>query len=211
MTYNANIPLSTDLISNSQTAILNNFGQLNAQYIKDHDGFNTGSGNGTGFHKKVTFVANISTPSISGAVSAIYPKAVSAVAEAYFVNSVGDSVMWRGGTGSGLVSVSGTPASPSPSGRIQFPIGSAPYTMMWGYKTVGSGTNVVTPVVFPFSGFANYCFNVQVTAVTSSPSVSANSAMAVQGPLSTSVTKTGFSVISSSSSTAAIYWFAIGN
>lgn len=211
MTYNANIPLSTDLISNSQTAILNNFGQLNAQYIKDHDGFNTGSGNGTGFHKKVTFVANISTPSISGAVSAIYPKAVSAVAEAYFINGVGDSVMWRGGNGTGLVSILGAPGTPS-QGGINWPCGTNGYTMIWGYAVVGSGTNVVTDITIAAGGFANNCFNVQITPITKDGITSADSSIAIVGPIpGPGLTRSQFQVISSSTHTSKIFYFAIGN
>lgn len=54
MTYNAGIPNANDFISNSQQQIKDNFGQLNTQFGIDHVAFNTGSGNGTGLHKKVT-------------------------------------------------------------------------------------------------------------------------------------------------------------
>ena len=72
MTYNAGIPQPTDLISNSQAQILANFAQINSQFGGttpttggDHDGFNNGSGNGTGMHNQVTFKANVSAPSLT--------------------------------------------------------------------------------------------------------------------------------------------------
>lgn len=58
MTYNPNIPQGTDNISSSQAQIQTNFNQVNVQYGQDHVAFNTGSGNGTGFHKKVTLPDN---------------------------------------------------------------------------------------------------------------------------------------------------------
>ena len=58
MTYNPNIPLSTDLISTSQSEIKDNFTQLNDQFKIDHTAFYVAatSANGDGFHKQVTMV-----------------------------------------------------------------------------------------------------------------------------------------------------------
>ena len=55
MTYNPAIPLVGDALSTSQPQMQNNFNQLNVQFGVDHSAFNTGVGNGTGFHKKVTW------------------------------------------------------------------------------------------------------------------------------------------------------------
>lgn len=57
--YSASIPQPTDLISNSQSDILGNFAQLNTQFAIDHSAFNTGSGNGTGFHKQITMPTTV--------------------------------------------------------------------------------------------------------------------------------------------------------
>lgn len=74
MTYNPNIPVGTDNLSASQVQILDNFGQLNAQFGIDHTAFNTGSGNGDGFHKKVTFVSQGADPATGVNQVALYNK-----------------------------------------------------------------------------------------------------------------------------------------
>jgi hypothetical protein len=76
MTYTPGIPNSTDLISNSQQQIKDNFGQLNTQFAIDHVAFNTGAANGDGHHKQVTFDNAPSAPTTTGTVSCVYPVAV---------------------------------------------------------------------------------------------------------------------------------------
>lgn len=73
-TYNPNVPQGTDNLSVSQGQILGNFSQLNTQFAVDHVAFNTGSGNGNGHHKKVTFDNAPVSPTLSGTQSAIYPQ-----------------------------------------------------------------------------------------------------------------------------------------
>lgn len=98
MTYNAAIPQSTNLISNSQGQILTNFGQLNAQFGGatpstggDHDGFNNGTGNGSGMHNQVTFTANQSAPSLTrnsiSGVSGLYANTVGGKSQLFFQNA----------------------------------------------------------------------------------------------------------------------------
>jgi hypothetical protein len=195
MTYNPNIPQSTDLISNSQSQILGNFDQLNAQFGIDHVAFNTGSGNGSGFHNKVTFVSNISTPSITGAVSAIYPKVVSAVAEAYFVNGVGDSVLWRGGSGSGIPALT-QPASTPSIGQMTLPNG---FMFIWGY--INTPVNGMTYTIGS-AGFPNTCSNIQMTG---------QSTIATATPITLQLlSPTQFKYLYGGSSITRIYYFAIG-
>src|SRR6202044_59212 len=91
MTFNPSIPNPTDLISVSQGGVKTNFTQLNIQFSGDHDGFNTGSSNGSGMHDQVTFLANQSAPSLTvngtTGVSGIYCNAVSALSQLFFQNS----------------------------------------------------------------------------------------------------------------------------
>lgn len=87
MTYNPNIPQATDLISNSQAQILANFGQLNTQFGVDHQAFNTGSGNGDGTHKKITFDNAPTEPTPAGTVSNIFPLLVGSNQELFFKNA----------------------------------------------------------------------------------------------------------------------------
>ena len=67
MTYNAGIPTSNQNLSVSQGLIKTNFTVINNLYQQDHDGFNTGSGNGTGYHTQVRFLKPKSPP------GALYP------------------------------------------------------------------------------------------------------------------------------------------
>ncbi len=98
--YNAAIPQSTDLISNSQPQILANFSQLNTQYLADHDGFNTGSGNGSGMHDQVTFLANQSAPSLTrnsvAGVSGLYVNTDGTNSQLFFQNAAGSFRMTGG-------------------------------------------------------------------------------------------------------------------
>lgn len=87
-TYNSAIPQPTDLISNSQSQILGNFDQLNTQFAIDHTAFNTGSGNGDGFHKKVTLATKNTPGAQTDPSSAIYSASgtASTVAELFYKN-----------------------------------------------------------------------------------------------------------------------------
>lgn len=75
MSYNANIPQATDIISQSQGQILTNFGQLNTQFSVDHIALTAGSANGQ--HKQVTLNTYGTTPyTNTGTQSYIYSKGV---------------------------------------------------------------------------------------------------------------------------------------
>lgn len=86
MTYNPSIPQGTDNISVSQAQILGNFGQLNSQFGIDHTAFNTGSGNGNGFHKKVTWLDQTSSlPGAPGATRIVaYGKTTNSITMPYY-------------------------------------------------------------------------------------------------------------------------------
>ena len=128
MTYNSSIPQSTDLISNSQAQILANFGQLNTQYGSDHDGFNTGSGNGSGMHDQVTFLANQSAPSLTrnsvAGVSGLYVNTDGTNSQLFFQNAVGS------------VQLSGAFSAATP-GYVTLPGG---IVMQWKLVSIASTT-----------------------------------------------------------------------
>jgi len=89
-TYNPNIPQPGDLISNSQPQILGNFDQLNTQFGIDHVAFNTGSGNGTGYHKVISIpVVQGSAPALpSGASPGImYTKTAQGASQLFWRNA----------------------------------------------------------------------------------------------------------------------------
>lgn len=99
MTFNPVIPQPTNLISNSQAQILANFTSMNSIFGGvapttggDHDGFNNGSGNGSGMHNQVTFTSNQSSaPSLTRnsivGVSGLYANLSNALSELFFQNS----------------------------------------------------------------------------------------------------------------------------
>jgi hypothetical protein len=72
MTFQANIPLATDLISVSQGDLKNNFGALNTAWNVDHVAFNSA---GAGDHKKITLLAPIANPNQTTPIASIFTKA----------------------------------------------------------------------------------------------------------------------------------------
>jgi len=61
MTYNPSIPQPIDDMSDSQSDLLTNFGELNTVFGEDHEAFNAAVNKGK--HKKVTFTSQGSNPS----------------------------------------------------------------------------------------------------------------------------------------------------
>lgn len=61
MTFDPSIPQANDALKASQSALLTNFTQLNAQFGVDHDPFEDLGSNGDGKHKQVTF-RNVAAP-----------------------------------------------------------------------------------------------------------------------------------------------------
>ena len=162
MTFSPTIPQATDLISNSQADLLTNFGQLNTQYGADHDGFNTGSGNGSGMHDQVTFLANQSAPSLTRnsvtGVSGLYANAVSALSQLFFQNSTQNVQLTN------LTVVSTTPSATGFG--IKTPWG---ITLNWGQATV----NVVGGVGFPITFQVPFTTSAQAAFATTENNISA--------------------------------------
>lgn len=214
MTYNPSIPQPTDLISTSQGQILANFGQLNSQFSTDHVAFNTGSGNGDGTHKKITFDNAPAAPTPTGTISNMYPSSVSGEQEMMWKNAShtnqitsGGLPIWKGGTvgANGLVGLLN--ASSNQTNILTLPNG---IQFIWGLVSPpvnGNGT-----VTFPSSGFANMCLNVQLTPAASNNSadrvVKINSQANVGFTLG--LAKTGFQYTTTSNTFTQLYYFAIG-
>lgn len=72
MTFQANIPLATDLISVSQSDIKGNFQALSTSWNVDHVDFNV---SGAGEHKKVSLLAPIADPNLTTPKASLYTKA----------------------------------------------------------------------------------------------------------------------------------------
>src|SRR5437899_7348489 len=77
MTYNANIPQATDLISQSQSQLLTNFSQANTAFGIDHTAFDVLTNQGK--HKKATLVEQTIDPVTLANEAAVYSKDVAGV------------------------------------------------------------------------------------------------------------------------------------
>lgn len=85
MAYTPNVPLVNQTIAASRPIINANFQYLNTIFQVDHT-FND-SAPTEGLHKKVTFSANLtSTPSLTGAVAALFTKTVSGSTQLFWNN-----------------------------------------------------------------------------------------------------------------------------
>jgi len=71
MTFDPAIPQPTDVLSDSQSDLLTNFGQLNTQFSVNHVAFDDGSSD-KGKHKFVTFVEQAAAPTTIGDEYALY-------------------------------------------------------------------------------------------------------------------------------------------
>lgn len=187
MTYNAGIPNATDLISVSQGQIKTNFTQLNSQFGIDHVAFNTGSGNGNGFHKQVTIPTPlVSNPTLSGTYGEFYTKSVSGTTQGFFANASTVTQL------TGASSISGSGYTTLPGGVL----------MQWGSGSYSNGNSVPFPVNFPTAVFA-----LQVTINIASTL----SAVGYNGYTSGSAPFAGFIFRTSASGGVPISWVAIGN
>lgn len=203
MAYNDNIPQPTDLVSNSQPQILANFAAIDSGTTGTGIGFSrnhvtmTDTTNG-GLHHRVDYFKSVSTPTITGAnfVSSLYARNISSIPELFYINSDSDgrTAIWRGGTGTGLISnVTGGDQS---SGSLSFPNG---MILKWGYvSSITSGTQVAFT-----SAFTNACFTVIATPLLSGVS------SRVFFIKSNSINTSGFTPLTDSSSMGLTY-LAIG-
>jgi hypothetical protein len=92
MTYNPNIPQSTDNISSSQADILTNFQQLEAIFGTnagaDHFAWDYATASSRGLHQQVSLpTPRGSDPSLTGTAGMLYSKSVAGVAQAFFANA----------------------------------------------------------------------------------------------------------------------------
>lgn len=205
-TYNSNIPQPTDLISNSQSQILGNFDQLNTQFAIDHTAFNTGSGNGDGYHKKTTLKQQGSDPAAIALANIVYTKAAgTGVNELYMRRATGDS--------SGIIQMTtGTPYSSSNANQAEVSTflpgvpGSSGFIIKAGrVNKAGAGGSWTVGTVNFMTAFPNNCFSVTVTPVRGTSSL--HSLYINNG----SVGASSFGVRSDDNSWDLVYYIAMGN
>lgn len=219
MTYNKDIPQSSDFLSNSQGDLLANFQAIDSSTTGptttntatygtgsglsvDHFSMNTSTSAWVGMHFMLDFpVVQTSDPTaLSGNnnYAAIYTKTGSTYAEPYFLNasSTSGNVIWYGGTGNGGV----TPISASSSSNyLNLPNG---IQFRWGYFQYSSSTTV--PVTYT-TAFSNNTISVQLTPTANAASTN-NLAVVSNG---VAFTNTGFTAITAIANLK-VYYFAVG-
>ena len=185
MTFNPNIPQSTDIPSQSQAQFLTNFTQLNTVFGQDHVTFNDATSANRGKHDQSTYIDQGSDPATSSNEIALYSKALSGVSTLYMRKESSGTV----------VQLSGVDPSAASSGTTFLPGG---LVLKWGTSASVSnnGTvNFATP-------FANNCFAVCVTINIGSTV----SPVGINGS-----TTSGFTFRTTAAGGVPIQYIAIGN
>lgn len=93
MTYRPNIPLSSDIPSQSQGQILTNFQQLNSIFALNHVTYDDAATANRGKHTYVTMVEQGSDPATATDEMALYTKAVAAVSQLFLRRENNGSVL----------------------------------------------------------------------------------------------------------------------
>ena len=125
MAYNNNIPQATDLISQSQSAILNNFAAIATVVEQDHEAFNSAN---EGKHKQAVFPVQAAAPTTGASEVGLYSKtsAVTGNSELVYVpESAGTEVEF-------------TAATKATAGWAILPSG---IMMKWGTGSVGNNSS----------------------------------------------------------------------
>lgn len=181
MTFQANIPLPTDLISVSQGDIKNNFVSVNAAWNINHVGFNA---TGAGKHNFVQYPFQGSDPATNSTEWATYTKTAG-----YFIRAPSNGAIIQ-------LTANVTPSAANPG--ITFLPGGA--IMQWG-QAAFVGTNPTLTVVFP-TMFPGTSFNVQATMIAF------GNAVAVQSNTNSQFVAVRDDT---SHAAQQIFWVAIGN
>lgn len=131
MTYDPNVPLSTDLVSADLSQMQTNFSQANTIFNTDHFNYVAAPSGNRGMHRLINFPVIPTPPTLSGDASAIYPKLIGGKAELFFANATLEKQL----TGPNGSLVPG-------SGYISIPGG---LVLAWGFDaTTGQGNHQKT-------------------------------------------------------------------
>lgn len=149
MTYNPNIPLSSDIPSQSQAQFLTNFQQLNTVFDVDHVPFNDATSANRGKHDKSTYIAG-SDPATAAGEIAVYSKTSGGVPELFMRDQSSGTVIQLS---------KGVPSATFP-GSTFLPGG---VSMKWGSFTM-TGTSATVTYSSPFTSSP---FSVVITPIDS--------------------------------------------
>ena len=187
--FNPAIPQPNDNLSTSQGQILNNFAQLDTIFDLNHFTWDSALVADRGLHRKIDFPVTTTVTAPTGTAAVLYSQLISGVASPYFDNAVGSTCIWRGGSGNGLASLTGTSLT-LPNGLM----------FSFGKATATGGTATVN------FGFPNNLFSATLNGV-------GNAARFVQWTPTPTKASGNVKIMDSSGSllTSDFFWMAIGN
>lgn len=182
MSYNPNIPQSSDIPSQSQGEMLTNFQQLNTVFDVDHVPFNDSTTANRGKHDKSTYIELSANPATAADEMALYSKA-----------SGGNTRLFMRQEGSGtVIQLSGKDPSSGNTGTTFLPGG---LILAWGRLTAVSGVgNVVANV----TTLRQVTFSIEDSVGTS------------ERAYITSVSSNSFTVSTSSGNNVILRYMAVG-
>lgn len=174
MSYNPNIPQSTDIPSQSQGQMLTNFQQLNTVFDVDHVPFNDGTVSNRGKHDKSTYIDQSSDPTTAADEMAIYSKDDGSGNTRLFLRqeSLGTVVQLTGpdptigSSGStflagGLILKWGVVAVPSDGANVNFAGGAFPNNVF--ALTLGEGRNGTSVTSTYFTALSTSGFTIRTS------------------------------------------------
>lgn len=198
MTFNPNIPLPTDFISDSQADIRNNFTSINATFSRNHIPFSTVTNNGKHTFIEMPVISTIPTP-VPGLISGegtIYTKTISAVSEIFYTpDSSGNQYQLTTTIPAAFAKfATNTAYSTGLTGGWTFLPGGL--LLQYGKNT---GAGAVGTIVFPIA-FSDVPYSLTLTSTrNAASSVGINA-----------VTASQFTYITSSASVTSVNFIAIG-
>lgn len=158
--YNDLIPQATDLLSNSQLSLLNNFGAIKTLIDVDHVDFSNAAG---GQHNKVSLVVQSPAPTFAAGQVGLYSflSPVTAKNELYVNKTNNSGIVQIPSTASVLGTSNPTPgASGNATGWTMLPSG---IKLVWG-NFLGSGA-VQTITIAGAQQFGTTILSVQLTVI----------------------------------------------
>jgi hypothetical protein len=154
-TFTQNIPLSTDLISVSQSVIQANFNQLYSWSSVDHTVLNGTvlPSQSQGTHQAIHFEQQSGDPTTTSSQLSLYNKLDANSINQLWLRLVNSGAILQLTGPTNITGVLGPP--PTFSGQTMILGG---IIVKWGNNTVGSATTIAFPVKFP-----NSCFGVLIS------------------------------------------------
>lgn len=215
MSYQSNIPLSTDKINVSQAAILSNFQALNAYFGRNHTPFGNNTTPLNGKHSFIEMVSSASkpapAPSLAASTSTLYSKIAGAISDIFYIHDNVTTQEYQ------ITNVAKNPTDFSYLGtNIALPSGSSS-SAVGGWTWLGQGIIMQYGTV-SFTGGGNSRLIIFPVAFTTTPFSITTSALISAVPVpggpicisSVSSTQMILAGPSPAGTTTALNWMAIG-